>query len=273
MTIAELDRDLQVHPLGDGRLAAELPAGWQVGGGVNGGFQLALVGAALRTELSEVRGLGTPDPLVLAATYLSAAVPGPAELHVRVRRSGGRTTVADVELRQGDAVRLAVLATCGDLAALSDDVRTTAPPLALPPREACVSNEHAPPQLRAVAPLMDRFEMLFPAEQAGCFVGAPTGRGELSAWFRLRDEREPDPLALLLAVDALPPVTFDLGSLGWAPTMQLTAHVRALPAPGWLRLVHRTRNIAGGMFEEDCEVWDAADRLVAQGRQLALLPR
>ena len=76
-----------------------------------------------------------------------------------------------------------------------------------------------------------------------------------------------------MAVDALPPVTFNLGIMGWAPTLELTAHIRAKPAPGWLRLRHHTRNIAGGMFEEDCEVWDSADRLVAQSRQLALLPR
>ena len=70
-----------------------------------------------------------------------------------------------------------------------------------------------------------------------------------------------------------PPVTFDLGRPGWAPTLELTVHVRAVPAPGWLRVSHRTRNVAGGMFEEDCEVWDSAGRLVAQSRQLAMQPR
>ena len=67
----------------------------------------------------------------------------------------------------------------------------------------------------------------------------------------------------------LPPVTFDLGMPGWAPTLELTAHVRAHPAPGWLKVRHATRNMAGGMFEEDCEIWDSAGRLVAQSRQLA----
>ena len=38
-------------------------------------------------------------------------------------------------------------------------------------------------------------------------------------------------------------------------------------------LPHETRNVAGGMFEEDCEVWDAPGRPVAQSRQLARLPR
>jgi hypothetical protein len=31
--------------------------------------------------------------------------------------------------------------------------------------------------------------------------------------------------------------------------------------------------MAGGMFEEDCEVWDSTGRLVAQSRQLARQPR
>ena len=154
-----------------------------------------------------------------------------------------------------------------------DDVRTTAAEPDLPPRDQCVPNTAAPEEIRDFAPLMQRFEMLFHPEQIGWAVGEPTGRGELSAWFRLADGREPDPIALLLVVDALPPVTFDLGQLGWAPTLELTAHVRARPAPGWLKVRHATRNVAGGMFEEDCEVWDSAGRLVAQSRQLALLPR
>ena len=36
---------------------------------------------------------------------------------------------------------------------------------------------------------------------------------------------------------------------------------------------NRTRNVAGGYFEEDCEVWDSTGRLVAQSRQLAGMPR
>ncbi len=115
--------------------------------------------------------------------------------------------------------------------------------------------------------------MLFHPDQIGWAVGEPSGRGELSAWFRMVDGREPDPLQLLMVVDALPPVTFDLGQMGWAPTLELSVHVRAKPAPGWLKVRHVTRNVAGGMFEEDCEVWDSAGRLVAQSRQLALLPR
>jgi Acyl-CoA thioesterase C-terminal domain len=104
-------------------------------------------------------------------------------------------------------------------------------------------------------------------------VGKPSGSGVIQGWFKLADDRPLDPIALLLVVDALPPVTFDLGLPGWAPTLELTAHVRAHPAPGWARVRHATRNISGGQFEEDCEVWDARGRLVAQSRQLALLPR
>ena len=113
----------------------------------------------------------------------------------------------------------------------------------------------------------------FDPAYVGWAMGNPSGNGVLQAWFRLNDEREPDPLSLLLTVDALPPVTMDFGMLGWAPTLELTAHVRARPAPGWLKVRHATRNMAGGMFEEDCEVWDSAGRLVAQSRQLARQPR
>ncbi|MGZ6764622.1 MAG: thioesterase family protein, partial [Nocardioides sp.] len=129
------------------------------------------------------------------------------------------------------------------------------------------------PEVRAMAPLMDRFDMRFHPDHIGWAVGQPLGEGVMSAWFQLAGGREPDPISLLTVVDALPPVTFNLGMPGWAPTLELTAHVRAKPAPGWLKVRHVTRNMAGGMFEEDCEVWDSTGRLVAQSRQLARQPR
>jgi acyl-CoA thioesterase len=54
-------------------------------------------------------------------------------------------------------------------------------------------------------------------------------------------------------------------------TIQLTVHLRAKPAPGWLACRATTRFVSGGYHEEDFEIWDANGTLVAQSRQLALL--
>ncbi|WP_310528300.1 thioesterase family protein [Nocardioides sp.] len=268
MTDIEWDDHIAVTRSGDSDYSADLSEGWLVGGGINGGYLLATIGNAL----SQVAP-GKPDPFAVSAHYLSASVPGPATVSTRVLRDGGSVATLAADLVQGGDTRITVLATYGDLGRLPDDVRTTATPPAMAPLEQCVPNTMAPPEVRKFAPLMDRFDMRFDPDCIGWAVGKPDGNGLLQAWFRLNGERDPDPVALLMVVDALPPVTFDLGMPGWAPTLELTAHVRAKPAPGWLRVSHHTRNIAGGMFEEDCEVWDSADRLVAQSRQLARQPR
>ena len=265
---AEFDVDTTVTPAGEDRYAAQLAPGWKVGGGLNGGYQLAVLGTAISTHLAD-----KPDPVAVSAYFLSAAEAGPATIDVEVKRAGGRMSTVAAELKQGDATRLSVLATYSDLDRFDGDVRTTATEPDLPPLEECVGRADVPSYVLEMAPLMSRFDMRFPREQAGWTTGEPSGVGRFQAWFRLEGEREPDPLALLLVLDALPPVTFDLGLMGWAPTIELSAHVRAKPAPGWLKVQHHTRNLAGGMFEEDCEVWDSTGRLVAQSRQLALAPR
>ena len=264
----EFDGQIEVQRAEDGTFAADLSAGWLVGGGLNGGYLLAVIGNALRASLP-----GKPDVVSISAYYLSASTPGPATVKVDVRRDGGSLSTAAVDLSQAGVTRITALATCGDLGRLGDDVGTTAVAPHLPPVEECIPNTMAPAEVRAFAPLMDRFEMRFHPDQIGWAVGKPSGNGVLSAWFRLNGGREPDPISLLMVLDALPPVTFELGMPGWAPTVELTAHVRATPAPGWLKVRHETRNMAGGLFEEDCEVWDSAGRLVGQSRQLARQPR
>ncbi|MEP6814569.1 MAG: thioesterase family protein, partial [Marmoricola sp.] len=262
---AEFDRGIAVRRTGRGEYAADLDAGWVVGGGVNGGYALAVLGNAVTQLTTEV---GHPDPFIVTAHYLTASRPGPATVHTRLVRNGGSLSTVAASLSQeqdgAEVERISVLASYGDLTRLSDEVRTMAEEPELPPRDQCVSNSQAPPEFKQAAPLLDRFEMLFDPACAGWAVGEPSGRGMLQGWFRLNDERDLDARALLLAVDSLPPVTFDLGMPGWAPTLELTVHVRAVPAPGWAKVRHATRNLAGGYFEEDCEVWDSAGRLVAQ---------
>jgi hypothetical protein len=82
----------------------------------------------------------------------------------------------------------------------------------------------------------------------------------------------PDPYAVLVALDILPPATFDLGLTGsWVPTMELTAYLRALPADGPLRVRQRARLVADSRVDEDCQVWDSTGALVGSATQLAAL--
>ena len=249
-------------------------AGWQIGSGVNGGMLLALLGSALRTTFA---GDGHPDPLSVTGYFLSAARPGPGVVRTGVLRTGRSMSTGSASLVQvedgREVERVTALATYGDLAGLPGEVRTTAVPPDLPPPEQCLSTADAPPTDMEHAAFLDRVDLRLDPACVGWAVGKPSGRGVIQGWLRLADPREPDPVMLLLAADALPPVTFDLGLFGWTPTLELTVHVRAAPAPGWLRLSHTTRVAAEGLFDEECEVWDAEGRLVAQARQLALVPR
>ncbi len=275
MSLPEFDRAVVATPRAaePASYDLELDEGWQIGGGINGGLLLAAMGNALRSTFDG----GPPDPVAMSAYYLSASVPGPATVRTEVLRKGRSMSTGTCSLVQVDGgrevERIRALATYGDLSALPDDVSTTATPPPLPPPEHCVSTADAPPSFMAQTGLLERLDLRLDPACVGWAVGEPSGRGTMQGWLRMADHREPDVLLLLLACDALPPVTFDLGLFGWTPTLELTVHVRARPAPGWLRVKASTRNLAGGLLEEDAEVWDSADRLVAQSRQLARAPR
>ena len=282
----ELDRGIAVTALAGGGFAAELDRGWVVGGGINGGYLLAVIGNAVRTRLLDIApDSGHVDPFSVSAHYLSASVPGPAVVETEVVRTGGRfSTVAATLVQHVDGVRvprIGVLATYGDLDAAHDqqtDAAAAALHLALPvpdlpPLEECLPSNGAPAGFDEAPPLLARFDLRLDPATAMWAIGKPSRRGVIQGWFALADHRPLDPIALLVVVDALPPVTFDLGMPGWAPTLELTVHVRAKPEPGPVVVRHLTRTVAGGLFEEDCEVWDSTGRLVAQSRQLALQPR
>ena len=282
----EFDRDTEITPRGGGRYDAELAPGWVVGGGVNGGYLLAIIGRAIGAELeATVPGKGHTDPFSVSSHFASASVAGPAYVETRLVRSGGRFSTVWATLFQdvdGTPVpRIAAHGTYGDLDRAHDAASDAAAaalglalgPPELPPLEQCLESRDAPPEVKAMAPLLERFGTRFDPAYAMWAVGQPSRSGVIQGWFRLADDRPLDPIALLMVVDALPPVTFDLGMPGWAPTLELTAHVRARPAPGWAIVRHATRTMAGGLFEEDCEVWDSTGVLVAQSRQLALQPR
>ena len=134
--------------------------------------------------------------------------------------------------------------------------------------EDCPPTPPQDPAGRAVGPL-SHVDLRLDPSTAGWATGAPAGRGRRAGLDALagrpgRRPRRPAGLA-----DVLPPVTFDLGLAGWVPTVELTVHLRGLPAPGWLRAVQSRPLLQDGWLDEDCLIWDSQDRLVAQARQLA----
>ncbi len=269
----EFDRDTAVTLREPGVYDADLSAGWTIIHAVNGGYLLALLGRALGHHLPH------PDPFTISAHYLTPSVPGPAVIRTETVRTGRTLSTGQASLFQyaedgTEVERIRVLASYGDLDALLDDVRTSATPPAMAPIENCFGASDGPtPQIPGSSAITERLDIRLDPACVGWAIGAPSGKGEMRAWFGLADGREPDALSLLLTVDALPPTSFELGLKGWTPTVELTTHVRCRPAPARCGSPSPPATWPAAFLEEDAEVWDSADRLVAQSRQLARAPR
>jgi len=249
---------------GGGNYTAEIKPGWDVMGNANGGYLLAMAARAAAHAATR------PDPVTVTAHFLRPAKPGPVTIENEVLRSGRRFAVVRSTV-VGDETVVAVLGTYGTLEPSDYVERLESGPPDIPAPDDCIpilpTTTFPPPFMGRVEVRLDPADTLF-AE------GTPSGRPRVQGWFRLRDEEPMDTVALLVAVDAFPPTIFNANlPIAWTPTIELTAHIRARPQQGWLRCAFTTRFISGGFLEEDGEVWDESGTLVAQSRQLALVPR
>jgi len=254
-----------IEPVGPERWRATIPAGWDIAGNVNGGVLLAVAARALSaaTERS--------DPVTITGHYLSPGKPGAVDLSTEVLKRGRLFATGRATLRADDRTVLSVLGTFGEHDERSEVRLALGEPPALPPPEECArlaATETFPP------PFAARVDMRLHPDDATFLNGRPSGRPSLRSWVRFAGGEAVDTLGVLCLVDSLPPTIFNADfPVAWTPTIELTAHVRSRPAPGWLRCTATTRFVSDGFLEVDVELWDSTDRLVAQARQLALVPR
>ncbi len=261
---SEFDAATAVTPAGEGLWRAEISGAYNIGNVPNGGYLLALGTRAVGESLVH------PTPLTVTGHFVRPAAAGPAEITTEVVRSGRNLATGQGRLSQAGRECMRLLATFGDLSKLRGPTRVAGDSPCLPPPEDCAAVRGPLPRGLSVS-LTDSVEIRSRPGTPGWASGSPRGTAELDAWVRFTAGRPPDPMAMPLLVDALPPAVFELGYSGWVPTLELTVHVRAVPARGWLRLRSCTRFLIEGMLDEDVEVWDADGRLVAQSRQLARL--
>ncbi|MEV4890275.1 thioesterase family protein [Nonomuraea sp. NPDC055795] len=240
-----------------------LDPGYAIGGPLNGGYLMAVI---LRAA---VDASPFEHPVSTSAQFLKAPVPGPARVLVEPLKAGRTVGFARARLIQNGVPQIEALITTATLAGAAPGF-SEKPPV-LPPIEDC--RKLPDPKPESGMTLNAQLDLRFDPPTIGWLSGRPSGRPESRAYFRMAEEQDPDPYVLALAVDVLPPVVFSAGHRGWAPTVDLTWHLRAVPAPGWLTVAGSGRLISDGWFDEEVEVWDSAGRLVAQSRQLARVGR
>ena len=277
---------MALTPVNDGVYDGELNEHWTIGPKVHGGAMLALCANAARMEHSGGQSdsgdkhAGNVQPIALSGNFLWAPDPGPMRIVTTVRKRGRRVSLIDVELNQGHrtAVRAAVT--------LGDPEHHVPPLLSVNPVVPLMTPE-PPPGLEPIGPGHPMEDIVHLAH--GCDIrpslttftpradgGAPRTRGADKApvieyWVRPKGVA-PDVLFALLCGDVSAPVTFGVNRRGWAPTVQLTAYLRALPADGWLRVLCTTVQIGQDWFDEDHIVVDCEGHIVVQSRQLAMVP-
>ncbi len=236
---------------------------WTIGGKPNGGYLLGL--------LARAAAVVGPHEHVIAASahYLRSPEPGPVAVEASVLRSGRSASQVRARMSQGEQVCVEALLTVSVLS--RDGLPYWDGGLPTPGTvdfDDCIRLPPLGPMGGPVA-IMGQVDLRIEPGSLGFASGQPSGRGELRGWLGLPDGEPFDPASLLYAVDAFPPATFDIEPSGWVPTLELTGYVRALPAPGPVRVLHRAQLIDGQRVDEVCYVWDGTGRLVAQGTQLA----
>ena len=248
---------------GAGLFDAEVNPEWTIGGRPNGGYLLAMMGRAA----ASVSAHG--HVIAASAHYLHAPQPGPVVIDIELLRAGRTASQVRARLSQNGEACVEALLTASQLDAA-----------AIPywdrglPEIGHVAYEDSTrliPRLPGGArvAIMEQIEARLEPGSSAFTTGSPSGQGELRGWLALPDGEAFDPISLLFAVDAFPPATFDIEFAGWVPTLELTVYVRALPAPGPVRVLQRAQLIDAQRVDETCYVWDRTGRLVAHGSQLA----
>ncbi len=257
------DQDLTLEKNKTGFYKTEISNNWSINGNPNGGYLLAILANAMQQKSNK------KDATICTASYLSKTLPGPADL---VLSNIGRSNHFDrweARLLQDGMEKIRAMGTFSGPFSGIDTTRTDkqyekSPP-DLSPKEDCMQ---IPPM--GNYSVYENMEVRLDPRCAGWFTGSLIDISEHKGWIRFQDNRLFDAPALLLAADAFPPPVFtSQGMVAWVPTIEFSVNIRNIPTTPWLKCIFRTHFINNGILEEDGEIWDENDELIAVSRQIA----
>ncbi|MEQ8842479.1 MAG: thioesterase family protein [Acidimicrobiales bacterium] len=258
----DFDADTSVTQMGVHRYGTALLERWNVVAGPNGGYLAALLARAMTNSIDEpARSLRT-----LTVHFLSRPDFDEVEIAVDIIRAGRSLSTVQATMRQGDRL------VCSSIAAFSvpwESNETWSLPMSVHAHDESRLDLDGPPP-----PVHGNWSGQ-PIVDAPFFSGE--GSSRVGQWIRARRPRTLDAIELVAICDAIPPASFPRMTTPAAmPSVDLTVHIRTSlplvdpPADERVYAECNTHHVADGFADEDCHIWSADGRLLAQSRQLAI---
>jgi acyl-CoA thioesterase len=256
------DGDISLVQLDRFRFRGVVSPAWSINNTPHGGYLMALAANAM------LQVSGKKSTPIVTANFAARCGPGEIEIWLEKISRSNQFERFQARLIQEGGEKLRVLGTFADISEAGETRYETAAP-----QIAAVENCREMPA-RTGYGLFDQVSVQLDPGSAGWLTGRLANRSEHRGWFSFRNARPFDIPAILLAADAFPPPVFaSQGMVAWVPTLELSVHIRGIPAGSRLKCVFRTRFITNGLLEEDGELWDESGELVAISRQIAQFRR
>ena len=269
-----------VEALGGGRYRATIGEHWMLAMVPQGGVLAAIAARAMEAELGTGQSLRS-----IHGVFASPVPSGSVEVEVTILRRGRSMSQAQATVRApGAEAGFTALGAFGH-----ERHGFTFTELAFPevPEPADCPSYRDPPPPESGFPERPSFPFWLEVLEGRAAMGhppwdhSPRGAAEVATWFRF-EQRPEDPaggfdqLALLIAADMMPSAVFEkLGPTPgrwFAPSVDLTVHLVALPKGEWI-LNHNTAHYAGdGYASAQVALWDPVGddgpTLLAYGTQV-----
>ena len=255
----QFDQDILFEPDKPNSYSGHITENWSINGVPNGGYSMAILAKAMMQK-SEMKS--TP---VITSNFLSRCEPGEASVLVERISTSRQFNRFQARLHQQRKEKIRAFGTFAneDNVCVLESYETKAPEVS--GLEMCISTPALPTYT-----LFSQMDIRLDPACAGWMSGNLSHRSEIKGWIRFKDNRPFDVFSILLIADSFPPaVLSSQGMVAWVPTLEFSVNIRNIPTSEWLKCRFRTRFITCGLLEEDGEIWDQNDELIAISRQIA----
>ncbi len=237
-----------------------------VGNTPHGGYLTAVMQKAL--------SLSMPHQHVINSNTLYLDRTEPKEICIQIKkvRESRGSSVGQVSLIQDDKLRCMMTGICSDFNFMKgvNDLETFPPKIFDKERDSFTPLNFENKQ-EGFTPSFIKQTKCEIAKQHAWWLKNEDGLGDEArcAGFISMGEEIPNQFVLSFYSDFFPPVVMNkYGPLGWVPTLSLTTNIRQLPTTSELFMDVIAKDLNKGFFEQDCQIWDLNQNLVATSRQL-----